>query len=227
MIKENIDKIRNDIETIRDKGFSDSGVKIVAASKLQDSQKIYDAIKYGIEDIGENRVQEFKPKYEEFQGLVNFHLIGSLQTNKSKDVVGKAKLIHSMDRPSLLKEIEKRSSMIDHVQEVLLQINISKEDTKSGLYVDEIDDFIGLVEKCKYVRVKGLMTMAPHYDNPEETRWVFTELKHIFDELSKIEYNNIDMEYLSMGMTHDYKIALECGSNMIRIGSGIFGERVY
>lgn len=227
MIKDNIQKIINDIEEIKKTSFSSSGVTIIAASKMQDELAIEKALEAGIKDLGENKVQEFKEKYDIFKDRANFHQIGSLQSNKAKDVLGKVKLIHSLDRMSLLKTIEKRAIRDDLYQDCLLQVNVAKEDTKSGFYLEEVDEFLDQIETCERVKLKGLMTMAPYYDNHEDARWVFDKLKEKFDEIKDKSYDNISMEYLSMGMSHDYKEALKSGSNMIRIGTAIFGKRNY
>lgn len=227
MIKDNIQKIINDIEEIKKTSFSSSGITIIAASKMQDELAIEKALEAGIKDLGENKVQEFKEKYDIFKDRANFHQIGSLQSNKAKDVLGKVKLIHSLDRMSLLKTIEKRAIRDDLYQDCLLQVNVAKEDTKSGFYLEEVDEFLDQIETCERVKLKGLMTMAPYYDNHEDARWVFDKLKEKFDEIKDKSYDNISMEYLSMGMSHDYKEALKSGSNMIRIGTAIFGKRNY
>ncbi len=227
MIKENVEQVIKDIEDITGKSYEDSGVTIVAATKMQEEKEIKELIDAGIINIGENKVQEFKKKYDSFKDISELHFIGNLQSNKAKDVLGKVKLIHSLDRKSLLKTMEKRAKKEGINQDVLVQVNVSKEDTKSGVYVEDLKEFLSLIEKCEYIHAKGLMTMAPHYDNPEDTKWVFEKLKEIFDELAAMKYNNVDMLYLSMGMSHDYKVALECGSNMIRVGTAIFGERQY
>ncbi len=171
-----------------------------------------EAIEDGITDIGENKVQEIERKYNDLGPIVNYHMIGSLQSNKVKDVIDKVCLIHSLDRKSLLKEINKRGRQEDKVINCLIQMNISKEETKSGVYEEDLEEFLKLVENYEYVRVQGLMTMAPHADNPEDIRWVFTKMKK---------------KYLSMGMSNDYNIAIEEGSNMVRVGTKIFGKRDY
>lgn len=227
MIQDNVEKIFKDIEDITGKPYDQAGVTLLAATKMQSVEKIEQALQAGITDIGENKVQEMLGKYDALKDQADFHMIGSLQSNKVKDVISKVKLIHSLDRMSLLKELEKRCKREGIVQDCLIQVNVSKEDTKSGVYLEDIDEFLDEIEKRDHVRVKGLMTMAPHYEDPEECRWVFEALKKLFDEISTMKYNNISMEYLSMGMTHDYKVALESGANIIRIGSAIFGKRHY
>ena len=227
MIVENIKRLISDIEEITKCNFEESGVTIIAVTKLNPVESIKIAIEAGISDIGENKVQELVPKMDEIGEIVNYHMIGNLQSNKVKDVVGRVKLIQSVDRISLIKEIEKRCKQRNIVQDVLIQVNVSKEDTKSGVYVEDLKELLEYIEKCEHIRVKGLMTMAPHYENPEDTAWVFKKLKEIFEDIKTLNYNNIKMEYLSMGMSHDYKYALENGSNMIRIGTDIFGDRNY
>ena len=165
-------------------------------------------------------------KVEAFSGDVRWHLIGHLQKNKVKYIVGKVALIHSLDSISLLQEIEKRFKAIDEVANVLIQINIGRDPNKSGIMEEELEGLIEACESCENVKVKGIMTVIPKGDE-ESCRKYFRKMKKIYDDLSKKKYNNINMEYLSMGMTGDYKIAISEGSNMIRIGEGIFGKRIY
>lgn len=161
------------------------------------------------------------------EGDYDMHMIGSLQTNKVRHLIDKVKMIHSLDRISLAKEINKRAARIDRVMDVLIQVNISGEETKSGFAADEVLGFLKEIEDYENIRIKGLMTMAPHAENPEDIRYVFRDLKKLFEDLKKEDIKNVDMQYLSMGMTNDYHIALEEGSNMIRVGTAIFGERDY
>lgn len=227
MIKENIESVKNVIERIKGCDFEDSGVTLIAVTKQKPVTDIKEAIESGIENIGENKVQELVPKMDEIGDGVNYHMIGHLQSNKVKDIIGRVRLIHSVDRKSLVKEIEKRCKAENITQDVLIQVNVSKEDTKSGIYVEDLKEFLDYIDGFEHIKVKGLMTMAPHYENPEDTAWVFKKLKEIFEDIKSINYNNIKMEYLSMGMSHDYEVALENGSNMIRIGSYLFGDRIY
>ena len=158
---------------------------------------------------------------------INWHLIGHLQTNKVNKIVGEVSLIHSVDSLKILKKINSRAKSLSIVQDCLIQVNISKEETKSGFFVDEIDKVIEEASKLDNINIKGLMTMAPNTEDENLIRNCFRELKKIFEKLSNLSYNNIEMKYLSMGMTHDYKIALEEGANIIRVGSKIFGKRMY
>ncbi len=158
---------------------------------------------------------------------INWHLIGHLQTNKVNKIVGEVHLIHSVDSLKILKRINNRAKSLSIVQDCLIQVNVSKEESKSGFFVDEIDNVIKEAGKLENINIKGLMTMAPNTEDISLVRNCFSELKKIFEKLSNLSYNNIDMKYLSMGMTHDYKIALEEGANIIRVGSKIFGKRMY
>lgn len=223
-IKDNLNEINDNL-----KKFASHGEKpqLIAVTKTVDIERIREAIDCGVTDIGENKPQEMSWKYDELKDSVNYHMIGHLQSNKVKDVVGKACLIHSLDRMSVLKEIEKRASAINKSQDCLIQLNVAEEEQKSGLYLDDLDSFIEEIEKYEYVKVKGLMSIAPFSEDPEEIRWVFKKMREIYDKIKNTEYKNIEMKYLSMGMSHDYKVALEEGSNMVRVGSFIFGKRNY
>ncbi|MDO5689390.1 MAG: YggS family pyridoxal phosphate-dependent enzyme [Tissierellia bacterium] len=223
MIKENIQALVNEIQSVS----GDRLVHLIAVSKTKTIEEIQEAIAAGITDIGENKVQELNQKQLALGDAVRYHMIGHLQTNKVRNVIGTVELIHSVDRSSLIEEIEKRGKAKGIVQDVLLQLNIAKEDTKSGAYEEDLPGLIELIETKEYIRVKGLMTVAPICENLENVRPVFRKMKEIFDQLALMHYNNIEMVYLSMGMSHDFKAALEEGSNMIRVGSYIFGDRNY
>ncbi|WP_275451876.1 YggS family pyridoxal phosphate-dependent enzyme [Clostridium botulinum] len=216
-IKENVDKIKKSIP---------EGTTLIAVSKTRSLEELEEVYKCDIRDFGENKVQELIEKIDNFHDDVHWHLIGHLQTNKVKYIVGKVHLIHSLDNIRLLKEIEKRYSMCDKVANVLIQINIGRDPNKSGVLLEDLQDLINECEKCKYVKVKGIMTVIPK-GNQDTNREYFKEMKNIYNFLSKNKYENVNMEFISMGMTGDYKIALEEGSNMVRIGEGIFGKRVY
>ncbi len=223
-IKENLNEVNENLKKFASHGETP---KLIAVTKTVDIDRIKEAIDCGVTDIGENKPQEMSWKYDELKDSVNYHMIGHLQSNKVKDVVGKACLIHSLDRMSVLKEIEKRASAINKPQDCLIQLNVAEEEQKSGLYLDDLDSFIEEIEKRKFVKVKGLMSIAPFAEDPEEIRWVFKKMREIYDKIKNTEYKNIEMKYLSMGMSHDYKVALEEGSNMVRVGSFIFGKRNY
>jgi pyridoxal phosphate enzyme (YggS family) len=198
---------------------------LVAVTKTVDVDTINEAIDFGITDIGENRVQELTKKIDLIGDRVNYHLIGHLQTNKVKYIIDKVKIIHSLDRISLAKELDKRAKQNDLIINTLVQVNVAEEDTKFGLEVSQVLPFIEQVLAYDNIRIRGLMTMAPYTDDEVLLRKVFRTMYELKEKILSQDYENLSMDYLSMGMTNDYKIALEEGSNMIRVGSGIFGER--
>ena len=214
-------EIRKKIEKL------DKDIRLIAVTKNVDVSLIKEAIALGVTDIGENRVQELTKKYDSLGSKINYHMIGHLQTNKVKYIIDKVCLIHSLDRLSLAKEINKRAKEHDIVMEVLVQVNISEEETKFGLKKKEVHNFIKEIGNYENLKVKGLMTMAPHYEQIEDTRWVFKNLKDLSKEIASKGYKNVSMDILSMGMTNDYNIAIEEGSTMVRVGTGIFGSRKY
>lgn len=216
-IAENYRKIKNEIP---------ENVLLLAVSKTKPLEDLEEAYKAGARDFGENKVQEMTKKYEEFHKDVRWHLIGNLQRNKVKYIVGKVHLIHSLSSVKLLETIEKEYEKHNLVANVLIQINIGREESKTGLLVEDLEELISEVEKCKFVKVKGIMTIIPK-GNEESNRKYFKEVKDIFENLKKREFKNITMETLSMGMTHDYKEAIEEGSTLVRVGEGIFGKRNY
>lgn len=201
-------------------------VTLIAVSKTRSIEEIKEAEAAGMRDFGENKVQELIEKIDHFDQSVRWHLIGHLQTNKVKYIVGKVYLIHSLDSIKLLKEIEKRYSLNGIVANVLIQINIGEEDSKTGIYLNELPELLNEIEKCSYVKVKGIMAVIPK-GNYEENCKYFRKVNEVWKGLKEKKYTNISMEYLSMGMTHDYEAAIAEGSNMIRIGEGIFGKRNY
>ena len=227
-IRDNIDTISQDIRDICIRAGKDPGnVTIIAVTKTVDTDRINYAIGCGIQNIGENKVQEIMNKYENIEGNVNWHLIGHLQTNKVKYIIDKVALIHSIDSIGLAEEINRRAEKAGLVKDVLVQVNVAQEDTKFGIDYEEIDSFVKQLSQMGSIRVKGLMTIAPYYEDSELARPVFKRLKEKFDMLAKADIPNVEMKYLSMGMTNDYKLAIEEGSNMVRIGTGIFGKRSY
>lgn len=214
-IKENIKNIKEDLK---------KDITLVAVSKTKPIEDIKLAYEMGQRDFGENKVQELIDKEEILPKDINWHFIGKLQTNKVKYLVGKVFLIHSLSSIKLLEKIENEFSKKKVIANLLIQINIGREESKSGIFEEELLDLVSEVEKCNFCKVKGIMAIIPK-GTDEENRIYFKKTREIFDKLSKEKYNNITMEILSMGMTNDYKIALEEGSNLIRIGEGIFGKR--
>jgi len=214
-IEENLNKIKKNIS---------NNATLVAVSKTKPIEDIQIAYDLEQRDFGENKVQELIEKEEILPKDIRWHFIGNLQTNKVKYLVNKVYLIHSLSSIKLLKKIEDEFSKQNSTANLLIQINVGKEESKSGIYEEDLLELINEVEKCNSCKVMGLMAIIPK-GNDEENRFYFKKMKSIFDDLSKKSYKNINMKILSMGMTHDYKIALEEGSNLIRVGEGIFGKR--
>lgn len=198
---------------------------LIAVSKTRSVSEMQEAYECGIRDFGENKVQELITKYDKLPNI-RWHFIGNLQKNKVKYLVDKVYLIHSLDSIGLLKEIEKQYKKKDKIAQVLIEINIGEETSKGGIILSELQELINAVEICSNVKVKGLMAIIPK-GSEEECRYYFKSMKSIWDRLSNESYKNIEMKYLSMGMTNDYKLAIEEGANTIRIGEGIFGKRIY
>ena len=221
-IAQNIEKIRSDIKKaceISGRNYDD--ITILGVTKTVGPDDIMCAVNEGITELGENRVQEFLEKYDKIPN-VKWHIIGHLQTNKVKYIIGKTKLIHSVDSVKLAEEIERLSKKAGVITDILIEVNISGEETKSGISEDEILPFLQKAENFSNVKVKGFMTMAPKFAPEDEIRQIFKKLYKIFIDISQKKYNNISMEYLSMGMSSDYVIAVEEGANIVRIGSKIF-----
>ena len=227
-IKENIMSIKKEINDIKEKCNRQDEVNLMAVTKTVDVDKVLEAIDAGITDIGENKPQELARKYDAIGDKVRYHLIGTLQTNKVKYIIDKAYMIHSLDRIPVCEEIQKRAEKIDKVINCLVQVNISKEESKHGLDREEVIDFVREVsEKYNNIRIKGLMTMAPFIEDKEQIRKVFKGLKDLSLEIKDLELANVDMDTLSMGMSHDYVIAIEEGATIVRVGTSIFGPRNY
>lgn len=200
------------------------GVSLVAVSKTKPIEAIMESYNVGQRDFGENKVQEMILKKESLPSDIRWHFIGKLQTNKVKYLVDNVFLIHSLSSIKLLNKIESEFGKKNSIANVLIQINIGREQSKSGILLEELDDMISAIESCKYVKAKGIMVIIPKGDE-ETNRSYFRETKSIFDKLKRNHFNNINMDILSMGMTNDYKIAIEEGATIVRIGSGIFGVR--
>lgn len=228
-IRENIDDITKKIEnTCKKIGRNPKDITVIAVSKTVESERAKEAVKAGINNLGENRVQELIKKYDELSDLdVKWHMIGHLQKNKVKYIIDKTVLIHSVESLSLAEEINKRAEKNNFVANVLIELNIGEEESKFGINEENVYDFITSMEQFENIRVLGLMTVAPFCENPEDVRWVFKKMKNIYDKISTMNLRNTEMNYLSMGMTNDYEIAIEEGSNIIRIGTAIFGARKY
>ncbi|MGN0148968.1 MAG: YggS family pyridoxal phosphate-dependent enzyme [Clostridia bacterium] len=201
-------------------------ITLVAVTKTHPAEMMNEAIDLGVTDIGENKPQEVRDKYE-FVKPVKWHLIGHLQTNKVKYIIDKVSLIHSVDSIKLMDEIERQAQKHNIIMDILIQVNISGEESKSGIRPEELNLLLSHAGELNHIRVKGLMTIAPKTDNPEENILHFDNMRQLFVDTSKNICDNVNMQYLSMGMSGDYETAIECGANMVRIGSAVFGARDY
>lgn len=215
------------IETAKNCGRNPEEITLIAVSKTKPLSNIEELIQIGVEDFGENKVQELCDKYENVSKPVHFHLIGHLQTNKVKYIVNKVCLIHSVDSVKLAKEIQKEAAKKQVTAQVLIEVNVAEEESKFGLHVDEVIPFLEEISVFPNVHVNGLMTIAPFVENPEENRNYFRTLKQLSLDIISKNIDNIDMNVLSMGMTNDYKVAIEEGATMVRVGTAIFGARNY
>ena len=227
-ITENLSIVENKIAAAcKRAGRERDEVKLIAVSKTQPVEAIREAIEYGINSFGENRVQELREKTEIIEDNLDWHLIGHLQTNKVKFVVGKVSLIHSLENIRLAEAIDKEAKKHNVIVDVLVEVNIAKEDTKFGVNPEEVESFIREVLIFKNINIRGLMTVAPYTDISEENRKYFKKLKKIMVDLNSKNIHNVNMNVLSMGMTGDYEIAIEEGATLVRVGTGIFGSRNY
>lgn len=223
----NLAEVRRRIQEAAERAGRSAGeIQLVAVTKTVEVDKIKQIIGQGVKVLGENRVQEMLSKMPQLPGDIQWHMIGHLQRNKVKYIVGRVSMIQSLDRWSLAEEIQKRAEKKDVAVPVLVQVNLAGEDTKFGLAGNEVLDFLTDVARLDKIRVKGLMTIAPYVQDPEEVRPVFREMRHLADNL-RGKIPGVSMDYLSMGMTNDFEVAIEEGANMVRIGSALFGPRIY
>ncbi len=228
MINHSIDKIKEEIKLAALKSGRDlEDIMLIAVTKTRTCKEMKQAQELGLVNFGENKVQELGIKYDQFDETINWHLIGHLQRNKVKHIVDKVKLIHSVDSLRLAKAINKEAAKKNIVANILVQVNVANEDSKFGLNVKEVVPFLKEIALFENIKVQGLMTMAPYTEEPEESRQYFRELKNLSVDINRQKIDNIYIKDLSMGMTNDYTIAIEEGSTMIRVGTGIFGNRDY
>jgi len=227
MSKDNIKNVRKRIKLASEiAGKEPDEVRLVCVTKGIDPYMINEAIIEGINEIGENKVQEALAKKPDVMPGVKWHLIGHLQTNKVKDAIKIFDLIHSLDNMKLARKIDKEAKLMNKIVDVLIQINTSGEEAKYGISPDEVPGFLEELSKLQNLQIQGLMTITPLSDNPETVKPYLIKLKEIFDKITaEHTYSNIQMKYLSMGMTQDFEAAIEVGANMVRIGTAIFGEK--
>ncbi|MBQ9441406.1 MAG: YggS family pyridoxal phosphate-dependent enzyme [Selenomonadaceae bacterium] len=225
-VAQNLKIVSAEIEKsrLKKKVAVDDPITLIAVTKNHGADLMREAIDWGITDIGENRIQEAAEKFSILDREVKKHLIGHLQTNKVKQAVKLFDLIHSVDSEHLATAIDKAASSAEKIQDILIQVNLAKEDSKSGVYKENLKNLIEKVDELKNLRLRGLMMIAPNYSDVEKCRPLFAEMRKIFDE---IKVNRQNFDFLSMGMTNDYKVAIEEGANVVRIGTAIFGARNY
>ena len=226
-ISKNLENIKKRIEAAAIKsGRASKDITLIAVTKTYSPDAINEVIDLGVTDIGENKVQEIIEKYDKVKP-VRWHLIGHLQTNKVKYIIDKVHMIHSVDSVRLMDEIDRQAKKHGIDMNILIQVNISGEESKFGINSDEIDEILEHAKGLENVKVCGLMTIIPKIDSMISNRLHFVNIRQIYIDISNKIYDNICMKYLSMGMSADFEMAIEEGSNMVRIGSAIFGERKY
>lgn len=222
-IADNIAEIRNNIALARQKSpHPEQDVTLVAVTKMHSAEEIQEVLAAGQTLLGENRVQELLDKYDAVGDAATWHIIGHLQSNKVKYITEKVAMIHSLESESLANELSNRMQALGKTMDCLVQVNIADEESKFGLERDEVLPFIKRVSQLPGIHIKGLMHIAPYFEDPEDVRPIFREMYRLFEELKALELPGVDMEILSMGMSHDYQVAIEEGANMIRVGSSIF-----
>ena len=228
MLKENLTKVEENIQKACDKaGRKRSEVTLIAVSKTKPVEMLQEIYDEGIREFGENKVQEMCEKMELMPQDIKWNMIGHLQTNKVKYIIGKTSLIHSVDSLKLAEEIQKQAVKHDVTADILVEVNIANEESKFGLSKDETIQMVRDIAKLDHLKIKGLMTIAPFVENPEDNRLYFREIKQLSVDINNQNIDNVSMDVLSMGMTGDYMVAIEEGATMVRVGTGIFGERNY
>ncbi len=228
MIADNIKVIKDDIQRICNEcGRDVNSVTLIDVSKTKPVEMVMEAYEAGERDFGENKVQELTAKFEVCPKDIRWHMIGHLQTNKIKYIIDKAYLIHSVDTYHLAEAIHKEAAKRNKVMDILLEVNVAEEESKFGLGNEEVLSMVRDIAQLSNVRIKGLMTVAPFTDHPEENRVYFRKLKQLSVDITKENIDNVSMSVLSMGMSGDYHIAIEEGATYIRIGTNIFGVRDY
>ncbi len=228
MVKENLKTVKENIKKACERaGRDESSVTLIAVSKTKPVELMKEAAESGVINFGENKVQEICSKHDCFGPEIKWHMIGHLQRNKVKQVIDKVALIHSVDSYRLAQEISVQAQKLGITVPVLLEVNIANEETKFGSSKEDTIILAEEISELPNIEIKGLMTVAPETDNPEENRAYFREIRQLSFDIKNKNYNNVSMEILSMGMTGDYEIAIEEGSTMVRVGTGIFGARNY
>ena len=226
MVKENLKNIRDEMNTACERSNRNlDDITLIAVSKTNPNELIMEAYESGVRDFGENKVQELLRKKEELPDDIRWHMIGHLQTNKVRQLLGNTVLIHSIDSIRLADTIDTEARKKGIHVDGLLEINIAKEASKYGFIEEELEEILPIFARYKNLHIKGLMTIAPNVENSEENRKNFKKLKKMSVDIIDKNYDNVEVEFLSMGMSGDYIVALEEGANLLRVGTGIFGKR--
>ena len=228
MLKENLANVEKNIEqACKNAGRSRDEVTLIAVSKTKPVEMLQEIYDENIRDFGENKVQELCSKMEQLPSDIRWHMIGHLQRNKVKYIVGKVELIHSVDTYRLAEEINIQAKKQTVIVPILVEVNIAHEESKFGISAEDAILLVEEISKLENIRIKGLMTIAPYVENPEDNRLYFRKIKQLSVDITNKNIDNVFMEILSMGMTGDYMVAIEEGATMVRVGTGIFGERNY
>ena len=228
MLKENLYDVQKRVEAACKRAGRDSSeVTLIAVSKTKPVSMIEEIMAEGIVDFGENKPQELKEKYDVLPKNLKWHMIGHLQRNKVKYIIDKACMIHSVDSLRLAETIQLEAGKLDLVMPVLIEVNIAREESKFGVYEEAAEELVRQVAKLPNLRVEGLMTIAPFVEKAERNRVYFENLRKLYVDIKSKNIDNVNMCNLSMGMTGDYEIAIEEGATLVRVGTGIFGERNY
>jgi len=218
MVRQNINQISGELP---------EGVQLVAAAKTRQPAEVLEVVEAGVRIIGENYVQEAESAYAVVGNRAKWHFIGHLQRNKVKKAVRIFDMIETVDSVEIAREIDKRCAQIAKIMPVLIEVNSGREKQKSGVFPESVEQLVEEISTLPNIKVEGLMTMGPRLGDPEESRPYFVETRKIFERIKKLGLHNVEMRYLSMGMTNSYQIAIEEGANIVRLGSKIFGERDY
>ena len=228
MIRKNLDKVQKNILTACTKANRNvDDVTLIAVSKTKPVELLQEAYDAGVRDFGENKVQEIMDKYDKLPSDIRWHMIGHLQRNKVKYIIDKVVLIHSVDSLRLAEEISKQAQKHNLTMPILVELNIGDEDSKFGTSLEEAITLVKEISLLPNIQIKGLMTVAPFVDDAEENRHYFNTMKHLSVDIMNENIDNVCMDILSMGMTGDYEVAIDEGATMVRVGTGIFGERNY
>ena len=228
MVAENLEQVRKNIELACKKAGRDpKEVTLISVSKTKPVSMLQEAYDAGSRDFGENKVQEIMDKVPQLPADIRWHMIGHLQRNKVKYIVDKVALIHSVDSLRLAETIEHEAAKRNVIVPILIEVNVAEEESKFGLKTEEVLSLVESVAALPHIHIQGLMTIAPYVEDPEENRGIFRQLKKLSVDIADKNINNVNMSVLSMGMTGDYQVAVQEGATMVRVGTGIFGERNY